>query len=242
MELTGPRWKRKDSALKALADPMSKIVKELQSSLLQSKTHSFLSGCDVLLEASSEQTDLLNHACFGRPIATTEKDKQWFQLGLEEAFYMHHALKCLTVVGENDRSMNEEEIWESMKSKRKTFPDLYRAYLHLRSKNWVVRPGTPQYGVDFVIYRHHPALVHSEYAVIVLSEGDGDLNDRLRVWSDLQCTLRLCGSVAKTLLVLNINKNGKEATFPSCLEVHSIDERTITRWVPEQCREDCTNM
>ena len=95
-----------------------------------------------------------------------------------------------------------------------------------------------QYGVDFVVYRHHPALVHSEYAVLVLSEGDGNGNDRLRVWSDFQCTLRLCGSVVKTLLVLEVCKNGSGDSSPSCLNGYSIEERTITRWSPEQCRED----
>lgn len=36
------------------------------------------------------------------------------------------------------------------------------------------------YGVDFVAYRHHPALVHSENVVIVLSEKDGIANKRVR--------------------------------------------------------------
>ncbi|KAF8396635.1 hypothetical protein HHK36_018259 [Tetracentron sinense] len=235
----GPRWKGKGSEAKALVDPMSKIVEQLQSSLIQSETHGLLSGCSVLLEATPEQTDLLNRACFGRPIITAEKDKQWFQLGLEEAFYLCHSLKCLKIEEGDKCPKNNEELWEYMKSKRETFVDFYKAYSHLRKKNWVVRSGS-QYGVDFVAYRHHPALVHSEYAVLIISEGDGDVNGRLRVWSDFQCTIRLCGSVAKTLLVLNINKNGHDAVSPLCLEKYDVEERTITRWSPEQCREDQT--
>ncbi|KAF8397635.1 hypothetical protein HHK36_016555 [Tetracentron sinense] len=238
-ELMGPRWKGKGSKAKALADPMSKIVKQLQFSLIQSGTYGMLSGCCVLLEAGSEQTDMLNRACFGQPIITAEKDKQWFQLGLEEAFYLCHSLKCLEIVGEDKCPKSDEELLEYMISKREIFLEFFKAYSHLRKKNWVVRSGS-QYGVDFVAYRYHPSLVHSEYAGVVQLEGDSDANGRLRVWSDFQCTIRLCGSVAKTLLVITVNKNGQNATSPLCLEQYSVKEHTITRWSPEQCREDQT--
>ncbi|TQD74033.1 hypothetical protein C1H46_040436 [Malus baccata] len=110
---------------------------------------------------------------------------------------------------------------------------------YLRTKNWVVRPGH-QYGVDFVAYRHHPSLVHSEYAVLVSSEGDAEANGRLKVWSDVHCTLRLCLGVVKTLLVLTISKNGDDAASPSCLANYTVEERTVTRWSPEQSREENT--
>ncbi|XP_021636154.2 tRNA-splicing endonuclease subunit Sen2-1 [Hevea brasiliensis] len=236
-----PRWKGKGSEAKALADPMSKIVSQLCTSLIQIDALGLLSGCSVLLAVETEQTELLTRACFGRPIITAEKDKQWFQLGLEEAFYLCYSLRCLKIVGEDNCHKNDVELWQYMKSKKAVFPDFYKAYSHLRMKNWVVRPGS-QYGVDFVAYRHHPSLVHSEYAVLVLSEEDADVNGRLGVWSDFHCTIRLCGSVAKTLLVLSINKNGHGAISPSCLERYSIKEHTVTRWSPEQSREDQTTI
>ncbi|GLT81851.1 hypothetical protein SLE2022_002810 [Rubroshorea leprosula] len=233
----GPRWKGKGAEAKALADPMSKIVSQLQSSLIQTEAYGILSGCNVLLAVNEELTYLLNRACFGKPIITAEKDKQWFQLSMEEAFYLCCSLKCLRIVGEEHCTKNNEDLWQYMKSKKAVFPESYKAFSHLRLKNWVVRSGS-QYGVDFVAYRHHPAFVHSEYAVLFLSEGDDNLNGRLRVWSDLYCTVRLCGSVAKTLLVLNINRNGHDASSPSSLEHYTIKERTISRWNPEQCREN----
>ncbi|KAK6235367.1 hypothetical protein QUC31_019111 [Theobroma cacao] len=231
------RWKGKGSEAKAIADPMSKIVSQLQSSLIHSNTHGLLSSCSVLVEVDAQLADLLNRACFGRPRITAEKDNEWFQLDMEEAFYLCFSLKCLKVVGEDGCIKSNEELWEYMKSKKAVFPVFYMAYSHLRHKNWVVRPGL-QYGVDFVAYRHHPALVHSEYAVLVLSEGDNDLNGRLRVWSDIHGTVRLCGSVAKTLLIVNVNNNCHGAISPSCLEHYTVEEQTITRWNPEQCRED----
>ncbi|KAL5980502.1 hypothetical protein ACLOJK_028410 [Asimina triloba] len=238
MEQSGPRWKGKGSAAIALSDPMSNIVLQLQSSLLQSKSAIILSDCNAILEAGLEQVEHVNRACFGRPIATVEKDKQWFQLSFEESFFLLHELKCIMILGEDvDHPKSVEEIWMHMKFKRENFPYLYKGYSHLRRKNWVVRSGS-QYGVDFMAYRHHPALVHSEYAVLVLSADGGASNDRLRAWSDVHCSIRLCGSVAKTLLILTIKKNGSSLDSSSCLDQFSVEERTISRWRPEGCRED----
>ncbi|XP_047160276.1 tRNA-splicing endonuclease subunit Sen2-1-like [Vigna umbellata] len=238
-----PRWKGKDAKAKkdaeagALKEPMSKIVFELKSSLVQSNTCGFLSDNNVQLAVGAEQLDLLDKACFGRPVRTIEKDKHWFQLSFEEAFYLCYSLKCLKINGSGTGSQNYEELWHYMKSKKETFPCFYKAYSHLRMKNWVVRSGS-QYGVDFVIYRHHPSRVHSEYGVLVLSEGEHkDLNGRLRLWSDVHCTTRLVGSVAKILLVLQINEIGNNES-PLCLANYTVEECTITRWSPEQNREN----
>ncbi|KAK9113396.1 hypothetical protein Syun_020193 [Stephania yunnanensis] len=217
----------------------SHVKNSCKSSVLfiQSETYGLLSGSVVLIGATAELTNLFNRSCFGRPIVTADADKQWFQLSLEEAFYLSHDLKCLKIIGEDKCPKSDDEVWQYMKSKKTMFPDFYKAYSHLRTKNWVVRSGS-QYGVDYVAYRHHPALVHSEYAVLVSSEGAGNESPRLKVWSDFHCTIRLCGSVAKTMLVLNIKKNGHDASSPSCLEKFNVGELTIRRWNPERCRED----
>ncbi|KAK2967338.1 hypothetical protein RJ640_017058 [Escallonia rubra] len=233
----GPRWKRKGAEAKALADPMSKTVSDLQSSLMLSNSQGILSGRSVLLGADAAQTELLSRACFGQPIITAEKDIQWFELSMEEGFYLCYSLRCIKIVGEDKCVKDEQQVWKYMTSKWVAFPVFFKAYSHLRMKNWVVRSGS-QYGVDFVAYRHHPSLVHSEYAVLVLSKESGDANGRLRVWSDFHCTLRLCGSVAKTLLAINIDSTGKGVTSPSCLDSYEIEERTVTRWTPEECREN----
>ena len=96
-----------------------------------------------------------------------------------------------------------------------------------------------QYGTDFVAYRHHPALVHSEFAVVVVPEGAefGGRCGRLKVWSDLLCALRASGSVAKTLLVLTVSSPVCELKSPDCVERLVVHERTITRWIAQQCRE-----
>ncbi|MED6155807.1 hypothetical protein PIB30_008709 [Stylosanthes scabra] len=241
-----PRWKgkdakaKKDAEFEALKEPMSKIISELQSSLVQSDAYGILSDKSVHFAAGAEHIVLLEKACFGRPVGTVEKEKVWFQLSLEEAFFLCYSLNCLKINGGNRIPQTIEELWHYMKSKKVTFPNFFKAYAHLRMKNWVVRSGF-QYGVDFVVYRHHPSCVHSEYGVLVLSDGEAvkDVNGRLRVWSDVHCATRLVGSVAKTLLVLYISRNGSRDDSPSCLANYTVEERTITRWSPEQCRESC---
>ncbi|KAJ7980956.1 tRNA-splicing endonuclease subunit Sen2-1-like [Quillaja saponaria] len=94
----------------------------------------------------------------------------WFLQKQNKPIYLvAHAL-------DNPFPNSDEELWHCMITRKQIFADLYKAYSHLRMQNRVVMSGS-QYGVDFVAFLHHPALVHSEYAVLVLSEGVGhDMN------------------------------------------------------------------
>jgi tRNA-splicing endonuclease subunit Sen2 len=218
---------------------MSSIVAELQSTLKRSNLLATLSsqGGDAILGVNPHQATLLNRAAFGRAVENAGAEKQWFQLGAEEVFYLCHALRCISVL-QREKQMSQGDLWDHLCTTSESFPEMYKAYSHLRSKNWVVRSGL-QYGTDFVAYRHHPALVHSEFAVVVVPEGAefGGRCGRLKVWSDLLCALRASGSVAKTLLVLTISSSSCELGSPDCLEQLVVHERTITRWLAQQCRE-----
>ncbi|VAI93981.1 unnamed protein product [Triticum turgidum subsp. durum] len=217
MDMAGPRWKKgkdgKDFAALAAAHPMSSIVAELQSSLKGSKLVATLSsrGRDATLGVNLQQALLLNRAAFGRALDTAEAEKPWFQLGAEEVFYLYHGLKCISV-SESKKLLSEGELWDHLCSASESFPEMYKAYSHLRSKNWVVR-SVPE-GVEF-----------------------GGRCGRLKVWSDLLCALRASGSVAKTLLVLTVSSSICELSSPDCLEQLVVHERTITRWIAQQCRE-----
>uniref|UniRef100_A0A0E0LC87 tRNA-intron lyase n=1 Tax=Oryza punctata TaxID=4537 RepID=A0A0E0LC87_ORYPU len=245
MDLPGPRWKKgkdgKDFGSLAAANPMSAIVSELKASFISSKPVAILSGpCgSAVLGVQPEQAGILNRAAFGHGIENATAQKHWFQLSPEEVFYLCHALNCIRVDSQDNKQMTQVELWDYFTSGWELFPEMYKAYSHLRLKNWVVRSGL-QYGADFVAYRHHPALVHSEFAVVVVPEGAefGNRCGRLEVWSDLLCALRASGSVAKTLLVLTISSSSKcELSSPDCLQQLVVHERKITRWIPQQCRE-----
>ncbi|GJV31039.1 tRNA-splicing endonuclease subunit Sen2-1-like protein isoform X1 [Tanacetum coccineum] len=129
----GPRWKGKGSEVKALANPMSRSILDLQRSLKKSNSKGILSGCSVLLACDPGHTYLLNLTCFGQPIITAkdnhDKDKQ-----------------CTKIFGGDDSIKTYNELWDYMTSKNESFPDFFKAYYHLRDKNLVVRSGD-QYGV-----------------------------------------------------------------------------------------------
>uniref|UniRef100_A0A0D9WQV9 tRNA-intron lyase n=1 Tax=Leersia perrieri TaxID=77586 RepID=A0A0D9WQV9_9ORYZ len=221
--------------------PMSAIVSELKASFASSYPAAILSGSGggATLGVEPEQAVILNRSAFGHAIENAASNKYWFQLSPEEVFYLCHALKCIRVESQDKKQMSKNQLWDHFRSVSDSFPEMFKAYSHLRMKNWVVRSGL-QYGADFVAYRHHPALVHSEFTVVVVPEGAefGNRCGRLEVWSDLLCALRASGSVAKTLLVLTISSSSScELSTPDCLEQLVVHERTITRWIPQQCRE-----
>ncbi|KAJ0266668.1 tRNA-splicing endonuclease subunit Sen2-2 [Hirschfeldia incana] len=232
-----PRWKRKGAEAKALAEPISYSVSELQLSLVKTETSGSFSSCNVLLAVEPEQAELLNLCCFGRLVLSAEKGKNWIQLSFEEAFYLLYTLKCIKIYLQGRCLENEVDTWMYMRSKRPNFPIFFKAYSHLRSKNWILKSGL-QYGVDFVAYRHHPSLVHSEYSVLVQSSE----SNRLRVWSDVHCAVRLSGSVAKTLLTLHVcgNSYKEDLNLPLCLDNYTVEEYSFCRWSPELSREDET--
>lgn len=240
MELSGPRWKCKNFVQIANSNPMSEIITQLKVCLSNSESTALLIGTDFLLEAAPELTDLLNRTSFGRQLKTSNDAKHYFQLSPEETFYLHHYLESLKVSIDDTTSINSNELWNYMRTRNELFPIYYKAYLHLRSKNWVVKLGTRN-GVDYVVYRHHPALVHSEYAVIVDWEKEKEENkgDRLKVWSDFHCAIRACNGVAKAVLLLNVMSCDVNFSLPEFLERTIVDERQITRWIPSQCRDDC---
>ncbi|KAG8471554.1 hypothetical protein CXB51_036424 [Gossypium anomalum] len=231
------------SEAKASADPMSKIVSQLQSSLIRSDPR--LAVYSQVAMYSSKW--MLNYPIFSivpvlvdgeLHLKKRNSGSSW--IWRKPFIYAIHS-NASKVIGEDGSIKSNEELWEYSKSEKPAFPISYKAYSHLRHKNWVVRSGL-HYGADFVAYRHLPALIHSEYAVLALSKGDNELNSRLRVWSDVDCTVRLCGNVAKTLLVLFVDSNSQDTSSPSCLEHYTVEEETITRWNPEQSREDQTSL
>jgi tRNA-splicing endonuclease subunit Sen2 len=59
---------------------------------------------------------------------------------------------------------------------------------------------------------------------------------RMKFWSELLCALWDSSSVAKMLL-LTISTKSYELGSLDCLEQMIIHEMTITRWIPQSCRE-----
>lgn len=70
------------------------------------------------------------------------------------------------------RRLDGQDLWHWCVAADARFPTVYAAYQHLRGKGWVVRAGM-LYGMDFVLYRLHPAVVHSDFFVLVAPQVGG---------------------------------------------------------------------
>ncbi|MCO5559730.1 hypothetical protein L7F22_013331 [Adiantum nelumboides] len=241
---TGSRWKYPKAKRFALESPISDVHRQIQS--MPFLEASFNPTC-VILQANSNQSDLLNSFCIGRPIlvgpksslshsdgigncgqekADVDEELVLYELMFEEAFFLSHELKCLQVFS---------KLQQLMSNHKQGFSYYYMAYCHLRRKNWIVRSGI-QYGVHYMAYRHHPSHVHAEYSVLVVPDWESHM--QLDSWSHIQGIIRLCGNVAKTLLLLHVARTDVNDQHLRCLESYTVKEMEVKRWLPQKHRMD----
>eukprot|EP00897_Mesotaenium_endlicherianum_P002344 jgi/Mesen1/2137/ME000152S01229 len=253
------RWKRRGSAKTARDNGMGRILSELQAG---QRLRGTCVSSAVLVEATPVQHELLEKGCYGKLIpgdsnvmqsqdeaegSSSGEQVRVTQLTLEEAFYLAHAAPCLTLLQPSEqvgpRALSRAVFVPSVRGvhvpRMRTggmaaFPELYAAYWQLREKRWVVRSGV-QYGADFMAYKHHPAFVHADYAVLVMREDD---QSRVATWINVHASARLCGTVAKTLLLLYVSCNeGVDATSVEYLKHVRVEEVEVRRWLPEKHRD-----
>ncbi|CAI7816821.1 unnamed protein product [Closterium sp. NIES-54] len=98
--------------------------------------------------------------------------------------------------------VKEQELLQYGEVWRRGFGAMAAVYGQLRGRNWVVRPGL-QFGSHFTAYQHHPALVHSNFMVLVNGPG---LNNPIPTWNDLHATVRLASTVAKKILIAYVEE------------------------------------
>lgn len=82
------------------------------------------------------------------PQASERKDLQSIVLFLEEAFFLHNEIKCLEIRDIFNNTISTEELWNKFCSIKKSFIESYVSYVYLKSKNWVIKPGT-KFGGNF---------------------------------------------------------------------------------------------
>lgn len=70
-------------------------------------------------------------------------------LALEEAFFLHHTLKCLNIFSfDQTKELNTDEFLDICCKLKKNFLLYYIGYHYYRSKNWVVKSGL-KFGGDY---------------------------------------------------------------------------------------------
>ena len=70
--MSGPRWKYSDAEKFALENPVSGVYDKIKC---MPSIKSFFANTAVILEADAHQSELLNNACFGRPILVGPRQK-----------------------------------------------------------------------------------------------------------------------------------------------------------------------
>jgi len=186
-----------------------------------------LAGGLVWLAVGEAAYGALYLACLGRPAPLqwdAPPDARGVRLAPEEAFLLAHELGCLEVVPEgSDCPLAPPALWAALRAAAPGFSEAYAAFRHFLAKGWFVRSGL-SYGVDYVLYRGHPETAHAEFAAVVQrapllaagtgravsgagwgSPGAGVFAD----WVQVQALVRLCGQVAKQIVVFHARVEGR---------------------------------
>lgn len=103
----------------------------------------------VLPDSDSDNEDYFKNL---QPIYDLDKSnlKEHLVLGLEEAYFLLDALKCLDIYF-NNKLLPPEEAWNLFQDADKYFLQNYIVYHYYRSKSWVVKTGL-KFGGDYCEY------------------------------------------------------------------------------------------
>jgi tRNA-intron lyase len=202
------------------------------------ETSSVLNHCDAIGSGSAALADDENTVYETEAAVPHDSNGAEFlvsvRLSLEEALFMQMAHKLLEIHMQlPDGSLVDlrpDEVWSiAYRLRGASFATSYVAYHHLRAKGFIPRSGL-QYGSDYVIYRRHPSLCHSEACVRIVPLREDDPIE-MPPWHDLSSAARLCGQVSKGLLLLFVRElKGADTSDLQCLEYFQVQEMKATRW------------
>nr|CAI5843599.1 unnamed protein product [Callosobruchus analis] len=155
-------------------------------------------------------------------------------LGLEEAFFLAHAVGCLTVKCGND-IMDEDNMWNEFCNINPSFPAHYTVYYHFRAKNWVVKPGI-KFGGDFLLYKQGPPFYHAAYVVIINAinpprENLESSKQRSLDNSSVMGLNRLCETAGKDLIICKVILPESGIIHYKNMQHILIEELLVRRWL-----------
>jgi tRNA-intron endonuclease len=91
------------------------------------------------------------------------------ELSLIEAAYLVEKDKVKVV--KDGKALDLEGVLEASKEAIERFEPLYRVYVDLKSRGFVVRRGL-KFGCDYLIYRYGPGVDHAPFGALVYSASD----------------------------------------------------------------------
>ena len=161
--------------------------------------------------------------------------EEYLKLGAEETFYLVAEAKVLSVTNRAGKELTEKDLWVYFSEQNHSFFARYVAYRHYKQGNWVPKSGF-KFGVDFLLYKEGPLFNHSSYAVVVRESERNELT-----WKEVITFGRVSEGTRKDLLICQVTKPqgmiGDALKEPDCVDVVTIKDILVKRWVPEKDRE-----
>ncbi|MEM0003970.1 MAG: tRNA-intron lyase [Desulfurococcaceae archaeon] len=130
--------------------------------------------------------------------------KSPLELSIIEAVYL--AEKNLINVIENGKILSWKELLEIGELRVNKFSALYRVYVDLKKRGFVVRRGL-KFGCDYMIYRHGPGIDHAPFGVLVYT--NSEIIDPV----ELVRAGRLLHSVRKKLVIAIVKEDGSDVKY-----------------------------
>ncbi|CAO1362978.1 unnamed protein product [Diamesa hyperborea] len=146
------------------------------------------------VEAGSEETDekcIVSDQIVDNPFEIPQTQV----LFLEEAFFLSHNIGCLDILDLDNNLISTQELWNKFNKLKSNFVDCYVAYLYLKSKNWVIKPGI-KFGGEFLLYKKSPQQFHASFIVIVSNDPTNAV--------DHQTNQRISETTGKELIYLEV--------------------------------------
>eukprot|EP00898_Chlorokybus_atmophyticus_P003839 jgi/Chlat1/4456/Chrsp29S04564 len=173
----------------------------------------------------------------GQSRATSPGEESAVFVSAVEAYFLAAEYECLQLrsIADLAQALTAAECWTVFTSIRTNFAVEYAAYKQFRLQGWLPRQGM-LYGCDYVLYRHHPSIAHSDYCAVAVTRA---APHQQLTWRSVQCLSRVSGQVAKGLLLVYVQPKQPQIdwTSPSCLNKLSVEFVSVARWDPTAGRE-----
>lgn len=170
---------------------------------------------------------------------SSESRAQLLQLSFAEAYYLAFVLPgesmeqrstrlVLVLAGDASlRPISAAECWQRFRAARPRFAHELAAYRALRRAGWIVRSGL-KYGAALALYAsdgQRPS--HAAFCALVHAP---QLGDGAPSWLAVQQHSRVCGQVAKGLLLCTVEGGDDALDSPGGLEHLAVSTLSLSPW------------
>lgn len=217
-------------------------------------------GGMVRMDDSQQMSEVFMNGFFGKGSLSRSKpiggSRESLCLMFEEAYFLSVHIGCLAVRDATQKCGSEraEDVMSFQTMSPQTlravftaanprFPERSIAYLHFRSRGWIVRSGF-KFGSDFLLYRAAPGTVHADYSVVVQATRPAGSDAKatakapahplLASWDNFEAVTRVAGNAAKELMLCFVTPSaeGASGTKSATPSRASVALLVMSRWTP----------